>query len=152
MTEQTIKHEPLSEDDASGLLPKGDYPGIIRLIEIKSGKKDPNKKYFVATVDVWDETGRPVSLVTWLALPALLKHMYDAAGQSDKYQNSTLSTKDCEGAKVICRIKISKPTEDYPTPQNRIWDFVKPKASGQMTSEQLIDALTKFDDPIPSFA
>lgn len=146
--EQTMQHTPMTEEEALGLLPAGNYEGHIRCVEVKKGRKDPSKSYFVATVDVYDSDGRPVSLITWLALPSLLKHMYDAAGQEDKYKETTLSTKDCEGANVVVKIKVTIPTDDYPTPRNQVVDFLKPKASVSVTKQQLIDEVQGFNDPV----
>jgi len=126
-TEQFLDHVPLTEEEALGLLPKGTYEGYIRKVEIKPGKKDPNARYFVASVEIFPPNGKLVTLNTWLVLPYLLKHMYDACGKEEQYKTNRLSTKDCEGFNVSVRVGKQEGTEQYPQPKNVVQDFMKLK-------------------------
>lgn len=139
--EQFLDHTPLTEEEALGILPDGDYKGFIKKIEVRQGKKDPNKSYFVANVDVFNKKGKSVTIVTWLALDYMVKHMYDACGIPEKYNKSRLSNKDCEGKTVTVKVKIQKGNDQYPTPKNVIFDFLP-----------LIDEknkLEEFNDDVP---
>jgi len=133
-----IDYEPLTEEEALGLLPKGEYPAIIIKAENKYGRKDPSKSYVVLTVDV-----KGNHLTTWCALPYMLKHAADSTGNSEKYQSKQLNLSDFVNKKCNVKIKVQEGTEQYPTPKNVIWDFVAPKRGDE--NQETIE----FNDSVP---
>lgn len=121
--EEFLDHIPLSEEEALGLFAAGDYPATFEKVEIKTSKA--GNRCFVATIKLSDPAKSSTHIVTtWFGLPYLIKHAYESAGLSDKYNSSKLSTSDLVGKKVMAKVKISKITEQYPVPKNEIWDFV----------------------------
>jgi|GEM_PF-4009062 len=125
--EEFLDHNPLSEMDALGLLPDGDYKAYIKKVEIKttgSFSKNPGKKYFMATLDVYGENNRVHTLFANCVLDYMLKHMYDASGKTEKYNEKKLSVNDCVDSMVTVKVKIREGNEKYPKPKNEIWDFL----------------------------
>src|SRR5205807_8351996 len=127
----------------------GEYEAYIRKMEIKPGKKDPSKRYFVATVEVFSPDGRLITLTTWLALKHLFKHLYDACGQEEKLKQSKLSTKDCEGHNVMVKIGRQEGNEQYPNPKNVVQDFMKLKETKTTLTINGKAEEDFFNDPVP---
>lgn len=125
MTAQYLNHRPKSEEEVLGILPKGKYEALVKKIEVKSGRQDPQKRYFVATVEVHNPSGslQRKEITTWLALDYLLKHLYDACNQQELYNKTQLSTEDCEGHVVYVEVDIDEPNEKFNRPKNSIKDF-----------------------------
>lgn len=117
-----IEHTPMSEDEVLGMLPEGEYPALIKNITVRTGRKDPSKKYFVAEVEV-DHKDKTFILQTWLALPFLLKHLYDSTGNGEKYKEKKLYAKDCIGCKTVVRIKKQAATDKFPA-RHVVADFL----------------------------
>jgi hypothetical protein len=146
--EEFLDHIPLSEEDALGLYTAGEYPAVIEKMEIKVSKA--GNKTFVATIKVSNPAKfSHRTITTWFGLPYLLKHAYDATGQSEKYQSNKLSTKDLEGKKLMAKVKVSKSTPEYPQPQNVIWDFVVTPNKSQSDMVSAATSTPDFDDQIP---
>lgn len=142
MQEEFLDHEPMSEEDALGLLQDGEYKSYIRSIDIKScgpNSKNPGKKYFMATVDITDGNGRNHTIYANCIFDYLLKHLYDSTGNQEKYKNKRLSTKDCQDKWVISKVKFKKGDDKYPKSKNEIIDFLPLKEIEN----------SNFDDPIP---
>lgn len=145
--EQFLDHTPLSEEDALGLLPNGNYEGYIRKIEIKvSG--NTGKSHFVTTTEIFKPNGDLMTINTWLALPYLLKHMYDSCGKEEQYKSNKLSPKDCEGCNVMVKIGKQDGNEKYPNAKNVIQDFMKLKDKPPTLTINGKSEEDFFNDPI----
>lgn len=124
--EQYIDHVAMTEEEALGLLPAGEYPAVFEKIEVKQAKD--GKSYFVAKVNVYDPiSGIQKTITQWLVFPHLLRHAYIAAGLDHEYGQPKLSTRDLESKKVIAKIRVKQGTDEYPQPKNEIQDFLAPK-------------------------
>jgi hypothetical protein len=126
-----IDYEPMSEEEALGLLPKGDYEATITAAENKHSKE--GKKYVVFTLEA-----RGVELTTWCTFPFMLKHAAESIGLGGNYENKTLRLSDFPGKKLVIRVNVKEGNEQYPRPKNVVFDF---KALKQ---ENL-----PFDDAVP---
>ena len=111
-----IDYEPLTEEEALGLLPKGDYEATITSAENKHSKE--GKKYVVFTLEA-----RGVELQTWCTFPFMLKHAAEAIGCGDKYENKSLRLADFPGKKLVIRVNVKEGNEQYPRPKNVVFDF-----------------------------
>ncbi len=139
MHDTYIQYDVLTEEEALGLLPKGNYPATIKFAETKISSKDPSKSYVVLTVVVHDK--RDHEFKTWCALPYMLKHAADSTGNEEKYKTKQLKLSDFSNKKCIARVKIQEGTDKYPTTKNVIWDFLKPETN-QVNQ-------IPFDDAVP---
>ncbi len=121
--EEFLDHIPLTEEEALGLFSKGDYPALVKKVEIKTSKA--GNRCFVADIELQDRSnGNVRTVTTWFGLPYLLKHAYESAGLSSKYESAKLSNKDLEGKRVIAKVKVQEGNAEYPQPKNVIYDFV----------------------------
>lgn len=134
---KSLKHTPKTEEEVLGLIQPGEYEAFIRLIEIKTSKKT-GVEYFVATVDVYEANGKPTTVITWLAMDYMIKHLYDACGKSEEYNKEELFPDTCKGCLVTAKVSNSKGDEKY-RPSNIITDFYPLK--GKETADT-------FDDDI----
>jgi hypothetical protein len=142
--EQFLDHTPLTEEEALGLLKAGNYPCYIDKVEIKTAKN--GNKHFVATILVHDiEKNDTKTMITWFFMPYILKHAYDAANLSEKYQQNKLSNKDLEGKELIAKVRIKKGNDDYPQPRNEIYDFVVNNSSSKIEIKEEV----QFNDDLP---
>ncbi len=142
--EEFLDHIPLTEEEALGLFVKGDYPAVFQKVEVKTSKT--GNRRFVADIELQNHSNGTTRIVTtWFNLPYLLKHAYEAAGMSDKYQSDKLSTKDLEGKKVIARVKVKEGNDQYPQPKNEIYDFVVTPGLDKTP----VQNTPEFDDLIP---
>lgn len=141
MSTSDIDYEPMSEEEALGLLPKGEYPATIMSSEKKYGK-DQSKSYVVFTVSIHGVT-KNQDLTVWCFMPFMLKHAAESTGNGDKYMNKSLKLSDFLGKTCNVKVKIKPGNEDYPNPKNVIWDFVahKPKDDKQ--------SILEFNDEVP---
>lgn len=144
--EEFLDHIPLSEEEVLGLFPKGDYPAIIEKVEVKTSQA--GNRCFVGTIEIMNNsTGQTRKVTTWFGLPYLLKHAYDSAGLSSKYESAKLSNKDLEGKHVIARVKIKEGNDKYPQPKNEIYDFIV--NAQNMIGMKSTEIIPDFDDKIP---
>ena len=111
-----IDYEPMSEEEALGLLPKGDYEATITAAENKYSQA--GKKHVVLTLEA-----RGVELNTWCTFPFMLKHAAESIGLGENYQNKTLRLSDFPGKKLIIRVNVKEGSEQYPRPKNVVFDF-----------------------------
>jgi hypothetical protein len=111
-----IDYEPMSEEEALGLLPKGDYEATITSAENKHSKE--GKKYVVFTLE-----SRGVELTTWCTFPFMLKHAAESIGLGENYENKTLRLADFPGKKLVIRVNVKEGNEQYPRPKNVVFDF-----------------------------
>lgn len=116
MSISDIDYEPMSEEEALGLLPKGDYEATITAAENKHSKE--GKKYVVFTLE-----SRGVELTTWCTFPFMLKHAAEAIGLGENYENKTLRLADFPGKKLVIRVNVKEGNEQYPRPKNVVFDF-----------------------------
>jgi len=56
-----------------------------------------------------------------------LRHCAAATGNLDSYERGELQADDLVGRTGTCKLTIRKGTEEYPTPQNQISDYIVPK-------------------------
>jgi hypothetical protein len=132
-----INYEPMTEEEALGLLPTGEYPATIMKAENKYGRKDPSKSYVVLTVNI---RGIKIEkeIIVWCALAYILKHASDATGNSEKYQNKTLKLSDFVGKSCNVKVRVKEGDERYPNPKNEIWDFVKPQSQESLPFDDVV--------------
>lgn len=123
MARQFLRHKPKTEEQVMGIIPKGKHKCIIQQIDVVASKKNPDVSYFVAIVEVHCAGQEAKEIKQWLALDYLLKHLYDACGKSDVYNNDQLCNEDCEGHVVYAEVDIQEPTKDFNRPKNVITDF-----------------------------
>ena len=142
--EDFLDHQPLTEEQALGLLEKGDYEAWVRIVEIKTAQS--GVKYFVFTMDVYDKNGNPHTIIDWMTLPYKIKHFYEATGMEDKYQSYKLNPADCVGKNVGVRIGIQKASEKNPRTRNQIYDYIKLKHDD--VSHNPVGNINHFDDPL----
>ena len=147
--EEFLDHTPVTEDEALGIMPNGVYEGYIRKMEVKPGKKDPNQKFFVATIEVFTNTGALKTITQYLFSDKLRKHIYDACGLEEKFKTAKLSTKDCEGKNVLVKIGRQDGNEQFPDPKNVILDFIKLKESKPVLTINGQPEEEFFNDDVP---
>jgi hypothetical protein len=133
----------MSEEEALGLLPKGEYPAVIIEAQNRVGKADPSKTYVVITVSI-KSIKKEKEIEVYCTLPYMLKHAADSTGNTEKYDNRTLKLSDFVGKSCNVKVKIQEATEKFPIPKNAVWDFVQPKAHRFVCRETLT-----FDDSVP---
>lgn len=142
MTNYFTDYDVLTEEQASNLLPKGKYEGFVREIEVKPGKKDPNKQYVIVTVDVYDPNGNgiPHQIVQGCYFKHMLRHLCKACGVIDKYESKTLSLfDDLLNKSVLVSVGQQEAKDGFPA-KNTINDFeVLPNKEESKT----------FDDALP---
>lgn len=129
-------YEVLTEEEALGLLPKGDYDAVITKAESRKGSKDPSKNYLVLTVKV-----KNTFMTTWCALPYMVKHAAESTGNEEKYKNKSLKLSDFIDKKCTVRLKIKPGTDQYPTPKNVVSDFLSKKENKDQNQD--------FNDDVP---
>lgn len=135
-----IDHEPLTEEQALGLIPKGEtVQARVEKCEIRTDKN--SKKVFVHTLGI-EYKGNYYTITQWLFMPFLVKHFYESTGQADKYQEKKLAISDHVGKTVYVKIGIKEADENYRA-KNIIYDFVK------APEKKLGDGIPDFDDPLP---
>lgn len=123
MTNYFTDYEALTEEQALGLIPEGEYPSWIREVEVKKTKAGAS--CIVLTVDVYDTNGRPHTITVWCALPHLLRHACASTGHLEDYDNKTLILEDhLKGQEVIAVVKTQEATEKYKA-RSVITDFKK---------------------------
>ncbi len=115
-----IDYEPLTEEEALGLLPKGDYEATITSAENKTSRA--GDKYVVFTLEA-----RGVELTTWCTLPFMIKHAAESIGLGENYKNKTLKLSDFPGKKLVIRVVVKEGDEKYPRPKNAVFDFLPSK-------------------------
>lgn len=144
MSNYFTDYDVYTEDQALNLLPKGKYEGFIREIEVKPGKKDPNKQYVIVTVDVYDPNGNgiPHQVVQGCYFKHMLRHLCKACGCLDKYESKTLSLwEDILNKSVLVSVDIQDAQNGYAA-KNVINDFeVLPKKE-ESKLDELNDELT----------
>ncbi|HXK00690.1 MAG TPA: hypothetical protein VNF93_02250 [Buchnera sp. (in: enterobacteria)] len=114
--------EPLTEEEALGLLENGNYKAKINDIEIKSSKS--GTKYPVVNLDVFDKNNNIKKFNDWLSLPHKIKHICDSLGFEEDYKNRNFPISKINGKFITVKISISKPTDKYPIPRNNIIDYL----------------------------
>lgn len=133
-----IDYEPLTEEEALGLFPKGEYYATISEASSLPSRKDPSKKYVVFKLNVESEKQHK-ELTVWCFMPFMLRHAAYSTGNGDKYEDKSLKLSDFVGKACNVKIRVKEGDEQYPNPKNEIWDFVKPKAQESLP----------FDDVVP---
>jgi hypothetical protein len=134
-----IDYEPLTEEEALGLFPKGEYEAVILESKSQSGRKDPSKSFVVLKLEVTSDKQKK-EMTVWCFMPFMLKHASEATGNTEKYQNKTLKLSDFVGKRCKVKIRVKEGNDQYPSPKNEIYDFVSTKNQ----SESL-----PFNDEVP---
>lgn len=144
MSNYFTHYDVYTEEQALNLLPKGKYEGFIREIEVKPGRKDPNKQYVIVTVDVYDPNGNgmPYTITQGCYFKHMLRHLCQAVGCLDKYESKTLSLwEDLLNKSVLASVDIQEAQNGYQS-KNVINDFeVLPKKEESKPEE--------FNDQVP---
>jgi hypothetical protein len=124
MSNYFTDYEVLTEDQAMNLLPKGKYEGFIIEIEVKPGRKDPNKQYVIVTVDVYDPEGNgiPHQVIQGCYFKHMLRHLCIACSCLDKYESKTLSLEDLINKTVVVSLDVQEAQNGY-LAKNVINDF-----------------------------
>ncbi|TAL08149.1 MAG: hypothetical protein EPO02_13665 [Nitrospirae bacterium] len=133
-----IDYEPLTEEEALGLFPKGEYYATILEASKKPGKKDPSITYVIFKLNV-ESDKQHKEMTVYCFKPFMLRHAAYATDNGDKYESKTLTLSDFVGKSLNVKISVKEGDEKYPNPKNEIWDFVKSKAQENLP----------FDDVIP---
>lgn len=125
MSNYFTDYDVYTEEQALNLLPKGKYEGFVRDVQVKPGRKDPNKHYVVVTVDVYDPNGNgiPHQIVQGCYFKHMLRHLCEAVGCLDKYESKTLQLwEDILNKSLLAHVDVQEAQNGYQA-KNIINDF-----------------------------
>lgn len=131
------------EDKLRGLITDGQYHAFIDSIEItkskggldKNGKPKPILNMIVLDLLVTDINGRDRKLKDWVMLEGemawKLRHLADACGLLEEYENDTLTFSMLPGKCPIVDIKTKdgKDQNNNTVKRNSVMDYLKPIAT-----------------------
>lgn len=115
--------KPVSEEEALGLLPVGEYDFSVKHAENATSKKgNPMIKLLL---EIYDTHGKSRLITDYLmeALAYKLRHFCYATGLESKYEAGSFDAADCIGKSGKCKIKIEE--SDGYAPKNAAQDYIK---------------------------
>lgn len=131
-----MRFTPVSEEQAAGVWPKGEYDALVTEAAEKTSKKD--NPMIQLTLLVYGPDGKEKSIRDWLVSTdggqAKIQRFCKSAGLWDMYQAGELSAESCKDASVKVKLGADEGDDDYP-PRNSIRDYI-PKGVVVMPIEQ----------------
>lgn len=135
-----MRFEPKTEEEVKSdypeekLWPAGTYDfEILNGKDAKTGprSKNPGADMIKLRLKIFTSGGESKTIFDNLmeALPYKLRHAAEACGNLGKYETGELVGGDFEGCTGKLKLRIGKPTEDYPEPKNEVADYVVPEGA-----------------------
>lgn len=129
-----MRFSPVSEEEAADMWPKGEYDALVTLAVEKKSKKDNDM--FELSLTVYDGE-REKKLKDWLMpdYPAKLQAFCKSGGFWDEYQAGELTAHLITEANVRVKLGNEKPSDEYPTPRNKVIGYVPRKTAKEKAAE-----------------
>lgn len=139
------------EADESRLLEKGE--GQFEIVKAEESVSKGGCPMIAVTLKVWDMKGKQGLINDWILLNEQwdwkLRHLADAIGVTDKYEDGLLKVEDLPGKSGVLNIAVKIDKSGKYGPQNSVKEYLVVKnLTPQNTVEKPAD--TNFpDDDIP---
>jgi hypothetical protein len=120
-----MRFAPVSEEQAAGVWPKGEYDALVTEAVEKTSKKD--NPMIELTLTVYGPEGKEKSIRDWLVATdggqAKIQRFCKSAGIWDLYQAGEISAESCKDANVVVKLGADDGDDEYP-PRNNIRDYM----------------------------
>jgi hypothetical protein len=121
-----MRFTPVSEEQAAGVWPKGEYDALVTEAVEKTSKSS-NNPMIELTVLVYGPEGKEKSIRDWLVSTdggqAKIQRFCKSAGLWDMYQAGELSAEACKDVTVKVKLGADEGDDEYP-PRNNIRDYM----------------------------
>jgi hypothetical protein len=146
-----MRFNPVSEEDAAGVLPKGEYAAVVSKATEKTSKASGNPMIEL-DLTVYAKDGKEKFVRDWLVCTdggqAKIQRFCKAINQWNTYQAGELSAATCEGANVIVKLGVEEGDGEYP-PKNSVRDYFSPKIDPPAKAPQNAATASAGDKPKP---
>lgn len=123
-----MRFSPVSEEDAAGCLPKGEYDAVVATATEKTSKA--GNPMIEVELTVYGQGGAEIKVRDWLigneSGQRKIQRFCKSADLWETYQAGELCADSCIGLNVSVKLGVQD-SEEY-GPQNRVSDYVPRKA------------------------
>lgn len=128
-----MRFSPVSEQDAAGCLPKGEYEAVVANATEKTSKK--GNPMIEVDLTVFGPEGKEVNVRDWLVGSDggqyKIQRFCKSADLWGTYEAGELSADSCKGVPVTVKLGIEEGDGEYP-PRNSVKDYM-PRKVGNKT-------------------
>lgn len=135
-----MRFTPVSEEEASGVWPKGEYDAVVKSAEDKVSRSSGNQMIEL-TLNVYGEFGQERLVRDWLVATdggqAKIQQFCKSAGLWDLYQTGELTDRSCVDQNVRVKLGIEEGRDGYP-PQNKVAGYLPRKVAAPAPAPELV--------------
>jgi hypothetical protein len=135
----------LTEEEVmtSRLLPKGDYPFVVKACQQKISKS--GNPMIEVQLSIKDDNGREHLIFDYLmeSVAFKLRHFFVAVGMEDDYMSGTINPAKAIGRSGIAKLFIQEDKNKIYGPKNAVQDYSSMKESAPK------DKIGELNDPLP---
>lgn len=149
-----MKFDPKTDEETKNDKPFPVWPSGQYDFEIMNGvdkKSKAGNEMIELRVKIFNSEGEEKIVFDYLleSVAYKLRHCAEACGLMEKYEKGELVGGDFDGCTGKLKLRVGKPTEEYPDPKNEVADYVvgtaaaepKPKYKKALGAEDLDDSI-----------